>query len=282
MSLVLGGTALSSLGYLLTVASAVGNGPLFAIQDGMHRRLGMPLGTTAIVVGLALVVVAAALRAPLGPGTVLIPVVTGAWISAMEPYVVEVDGTLLRWAAFLGGTAVMMLGAALAVAASVGVSALDGVMFSLARVSGRDTAAVRLGMEATMAVAGFAIGGRIGAGTLVMGATVGHLFRFWSTRLHRWGLSSPTFAVTPVAAPSVDPLDDRRVRSHTVAAPQRRRTPQSTRSMTVAFAMPPPSHMVWKPKRPPVASSWFNSVVIRRTPDAPRGWPRAMAPPRGL
>ncbi len=188
MSLVLGGTALSSLGYLLTVASAAGNGPLFAIQDGMHRRLGMPLGTTAIVVGLALVVVAAALRAPLGPGTVLIPVVTGAWISAMEPYVVEVDGTLLRWAAFLGGTAVMMLGAALAVAASVGVSALDGVMFSLARVSGRDTAAVRLGMEATMAVAGFAIGGRIGAGTLVMGATVGHLFRFWSTRLHRWGL----------------------------------------------------------------------------------------------
>ena len=66
-------------------------------------------------------------------------------------------------------------------------------------------------MEATMAVAGFAIGGRIGAGTLVMGATVGHLFRFWSTRLHRWGCT------------------------------------QSTRSITVALAWPPPSHMVWKP-----------------------------------
>ena len=40
--------------------------------------------------------------------------------------------------------------------------------------------------------------------------------------------------------------------------------------------------MVWKPKRPPVVSRWLSIVVIRRTPLAPRGWPIAMAPPRGL
>src|SRR5262249_57498742 len=51
-----------------------------------------------------------------------------------------------------------------------------------------------------------------------------------------------------------------------------------TRSITVALAWPPPSHMVWKPTRPPVASRWRSNLVINATPDAPRGWPNAIAP----
>src|SRR5689334_5459314 len=69
-------------------------------------------------------------------------------------------------------------------------------------------------------------------------------------------------------------------RQHGRSLARRRRYPR--RSMTVAFAWPPPSHMVWKPKRPPVVSRWLSIVVIRRTPLAPSGCPIAMAPPRGL
>jgi len=46
---------------------------------------------------------------------------------------------------------------------------------------------------------------------------------------------------------------------------------QPSRSITVALAWPPPSHMVWKPNRPSVASRWFKSVPIKRTPLAPSG-----------
>src|SRR6476659_1926736 len=49
--------------------------------------------------------------------------------------------------------------------------------------------------------------------------------------------------------------------------------------MIVAFAMPPPSHMVWRPYRPPVRSSSLRSVTMSRAPDAPSGWPSAIAPP---
>jgi hypothetical protein len=52
--------------------------------------------------------------------------------------------------------------------------------------------------------------------------------------------------------------------------------------MIVAFAIPPASHIVASPYRPPVASRWASSVVSSRPPDAPSGWPSAMAPPRGL
>ena len=38
---------------------------------------------------------------------------------------------------------------------------------------------------------------------------------------------------------------------------------RQSRSMIVALAMPPPSHMVCRPYRPPVCSSWSSSVVMQ-------------------
>ena len=52
--------------------------------------------------------------------------------------------------------------------------------------------------------------------------------------------------------------------------------------MIVAFACPPPSHMVCRPYRPPVRSSSCSNLVIRIAPVAPSGWPSAIAPPFGL
>src|SRR3984957_10962088 len=52
--------------------------------------------------------------------------------------------------------------------------------------------------------------------------------------------------------------------------------------MMVALAMPPPSHIVCSPYRPPRCSSAFTSVVMMRAPLAPSGWPIAMAPPLTL
>ena len=45
---------------------------------------------------------------------------------------------------------------------------------------------------------------------------------------------------------------------------------------------PTPMHMVQRAYFPVVRRSWYMAVVIRRAPLAPRGWPRAMAPPLGF
>src|ERR1700742_1439072 len=52
--------------------------------------------------------------------------------------------------------------------------------------------------------------------------------------------------------------------------------------MIVALAMPPPSHIVCSPYRPPRCSSALTRVVMMRAPLAPNGWPTAMAPPLTL
>lgn len=182
---VCAGTGVAAYGYLLTVAADLGNGPLFAIQDGLCRRLDLSLGASATLVGLAVVAVAASLRAPLGPATLAMPLLNGAWIAVLEPLVMQAEHPVGRWAGFVGGTAVMMLGAVIAVRSALGASAIDGVMLGLASRVGTSPGRARVGMELAMAGTGAALGGRVGAGTVVMGATVGHLYDFWSGVLRR-------------------------------------------------------------------------------------------------
>ena len=45
---------------------------------------------------------------------------------------------------------------------------------------------------------------------------------------------------------------------------------------------PTPMHIVQSAYLPPVRSNWYIAVVIRRAPLAPRGCPRAIAPPLGF
>mmetsp|Transcript_103308 Transcript_103308/g.289463 ORF Transcript_103308/g.289463 Transcript_103308/m.289463 type:complete len:207 (-) Transcript_103308:599-1219(-) len=67
-------------------------------------------------------------------------------------------------------------------------------------------------------------------------------------------------------------------RVHTVAWPQSLLS-SDTRSMSVAFAVPPPSQIARRPYLPRRRSSSCTSVVINLQPVPPRGCPSAMAPP---
>ena len=55
-----------------------------------------------------------------------------------------------------------------------------------------------------------------------------------------------------------------------------------TRSTSIAPPSPPPMQIAAMPRRPPVRSSTFSTCSTIRAPDAPTGWPSAMAPPSTL
>ena len=50
-------------------------------------------------------------------------------------------------------------------------------------------------------------------------------------------------------------------------------------SRMVAVPCPPPTHMVASAWRPPVRASRLAALPVMRAPEAPSGWPSAMAPP---
>lgn len=54
----MGGCLVSAVCFVVTVRTELGLGPLFVVQDGLHRVLGVSLGQSVMLVGTVLVVAA--------------------------------------------------------------------------------------------------------------------------------------------------------------------------------------------------------------------------------
>lgn len=183
-----GGVLLSAYMYLLVTATALGSSPLFVFEEGIATLTGAPFGVVTAANGIFLLTLAAIMRAPVGPGTLSVPLMFGLCVELLTPVVPTIDGSapggfVLRIALLVLATHLMALGGALVVRAAFGAAAIDAVMLGLSKVLRRDTARVRMAMEVTLAAGGAALGGAAGVGTILAGLTVGHSFRFWAKRM---------------------------------------------------------------------------------------------------
>jgi uncharacterized membrane protein YczE len=178
-TLLLAGSLLATVCYAVTIRAELGLGPLYVLQDGVARQLGIAIGTSVIVTGFALVLVAVALRSWPGPGTLVVPVLGGVTLDAMLPHVPILHGWPLRVAAVLVATWLMALAGALMIRASVGVAGYDAVMLGLRRVFGHPLGPTRLAKEMTVLAGGWFLGGSVGVGTAITGILIGPGIQFW-------------------------------------------------------------------------------------------------------
>jgi uncharacterized membrane protein YczE len=179
VAMVVAGSAISSVCYALTIRAGLGLGPLFVLQDGVSRHTGITIGRSVMLVGLALVLVALALRWRPGPGTIAAPLLGGALLDAVLPHLHPIHGEPLRLAVVVAASWVMALGGALMVRGAIGFSAYDGIMLSIHRRRGWSVARIRLGMEGAVLAGGWMLGGAVGVGTVATGLLIGPALQFW-------------------------------------------------------------------------------------------------------
>lgn len=189
------GCALSTACYALTVRVDLGLGPLFTVQDGLAGHLGVSLGTAVMIVGVALVVLALALRSWPGPGTLILPFLGGGFMDLMLPVTPTPHGLVVRLVSVVLATWFMALGGAFVIRSSLGASAYDLVMLGLHRRLGGSIAVIRIAMELTMLGCGWLLGGAIGVGTVITGLLIGPAMHFWMGLL---GRRDPLPALMPV------------------------------------------------------------------------------------
>ena len=92
------------------------------------------------------------------------------------------DGLLLRWAALGGGVLLVAIGSGFYIGAGLGPGPRDGLMTGLAR-RGLRIGPVRVGLEVSVLVVGWLLGGTIGVGTVVFALGMGPLIAFFLPRL---------------------------------------------------------------------------------------------------
>ncbi|MGW7353590.1 membrane protein YczE [Streptomyces sp. NPDC054784] len=163
----------------LLVLAALGLGPWDVLHQGLSERVGLSIGTVAVVLGAAVLLLWVPLRQRPGLGTVsnvfLVGLVMDATLALVpEPRAMAVRVPLVFFAVALNG-----LATGLYVSARFGPGPRDGLMTGLHEVTGRSVRLVRTGIEIVVLATGFVLGGSAGAGTVVYALAIGPLSQFF-------------------------------------------------------------------------------------------------------
>lgn len=169
------GLCLYGLAAALQVRAGLGLDPWDVFHQGVAKHVGLAIGTVVIIVGVVVLLGWIPLRQRPGLGTVsnvvLIGVSMNFSLQVLPPvHAFAVRIPMLALAILLCGIATGMY-----IGADYGPGPRDGLMTGLARRTGRSIRLVRTSIEVTVLLAGWALGGTVGVGTVAYALAIGPL-----------------------------------------------------------------------------------------------------------
>ncbi len=177
------GVLLLGVGIALTVDARLGLSPFDVLHQGLARRTGLSFGTVVIVLGAVILLLWIPLRQAFGIGTMLNTLTVGFFIDVALRVLPEPGLLVWRTMMLVGGILVTGLGIGLYIGAGLGPGPRDGLMTGIA-ARGHPLWLVRTAIELTALVAGWALGGTVGVGTVLFALAIGPLGHFFLDRLH--------------------------------------------------------------------------------------------------
>jgi uncharacterized membrane protein YczE len=158
----------------LLVLAGLGLDPWDVFHQGLSRTIGLGIGTWAIIVGAAVLLLWIPLRQRPGVGTLSNVVLVGGTMDVVlgsvgPPHALTARIACLAVGIFLNGVATGAY-----IGAGLGPGPRDGLMTGLA-ARGHSIRVVRTGLELTVLLAGWLLGGTVGFGTLAYALSIGPL-----------------------------------------------------------------------------------------------------------
>lgn len=189
------GLFLFALGIVLLLESGLGLSPWDVLAQGLSEQTSLSFGTMNIVIALFVLVLAWALGARIGPGTVANALLIGLMVDGLVA--IEAIDSLstspigVRVVLMVVGVAIIGAGSAFYIGAGMGAGPRDSLMLVTARRTGVRIGVTRATIEVIVTVVGFALGGTVGIGTLAFAFGIGPVVEasFWL--LERSPLADP-------------------------------------------------------------------------------------------
>jgi uncharacterized membrane protein YczE len=180
------GIPVLGLGIAMTLQARLGVSPYDVLHQGLAKRTGLSFGTVVIGVGLLILVLWIPLRQQPGIGTVVNTLTVGLVIDLALQVLPEPGLLAGRVVLLFAGVVIAALGMGLYIGAGLGPGPRDGLMTGIA-AKGYALWAVRTVLEVTALVAGWALGGNVGIGTVVFAFSIGPLGHFFLAKLRLEG-----------------------------------------------------------------------------------------------
>lgn len=177
----------------LMVRAGLGVAPWDVLSLGLVQQTGLPFGLLTILIGVAVLLLWWPLRQRAGLGTVLNALLVGPSAQLGLWLLPDFANPVRQVLAFGSGLLLLALATGLYIGARFGPGPRDGLMTGLHARFGWPIWAVRTGIEGSVLLAGWWMGGTVGLGTLafalLIGPLVGRTLPWCDTRI-------------PVAAPA--------------------------------------------------------------------------------
>jgi len=168
------GLVLYGISASLLVLAGLGLDPWDVFHQGLSRTFGLAIGTWAIIVGVAVLLLWIPLRQRPGIGTVSNVILVGLTMNVVLGHVHAPHAMAARIACLVCGVFLNGVATGAYIGAGLGPGPRDGLMTGLA-ARGHSIRVVRTGLEVTVLVIGWLLGGTVGVGTLVYALSIGPL-----------------------------------------------------------------------------------------------------------
>ncbi|MBN9211915.1 MAG: hypothetical protein BGO45_09900 [Microbacterium sp. 71-36] len=169
------GLALYGFGCALTIAAGLGVDPWTVFAEGLSRATGLGVGWITNIVGLGVLLLWIPLRQRPGIGTVANILLVGTSIQLSLTFLPHPDALIWQALMLVAGVVTVAAASGLYIGAHFGPGPRDGLMTGIHARYGWPIWAARLGVEGTVLVAGWLLGGTVGIGTVVFALGIGPL-----------------------------------------------------------------------------------------------------------
>jgi uncharacterized membrane protein YczE len=187
----------------MMIEAHIGVAPWDVLALGLVKQTGLPFGLLTNIIGLVVLLFWIPIRQKPGIGTVLNVLIIGPSAQLGLAVIPVLNVLWLQILFFVVGLALLAIATGLYIGARFGPGPRDGLMTGVHRRTGWRIWIVRSGIEVTVLLIGWALGGDFGVGTIAFALLIGPLVNITLPRLLvPAAVRQPTVAAGETAVPA--------------------------------------------------------------------------------
>ncbi len=173
MILLIIGLIVFGAGDAVLIAAGIGNTPWTVLAEGIAINLGWTIGKATFLVSVLVLLFWIPLREKPGIGTILNAILIAATIELLLPILPTPELLAMQLAQVVSGVVLIGIGSGLYLTANLGPGPRDGTMTGLTKVTGISIGKVRGGIELSVLLIGWVMGGTFWIGTIIFVILIG-------------------------------------------------------------------------------------------------------------
>lgn len=167
------GLALYGFSIGLLVRANLGLDPWDVLNEGVSERSGLSFGLVVNIIGAAVLLLWIPIRQRPGIGTIANVLLIGIWADLSLWLLPSAESWPLAWLMLLAGIFLNGVATGAYIGAGLGPGPRDGLMTGLVMRTGGSVRLIRTGIELTVLVIGWFLGGTVGIGTVAYALAIG-------------------------------------------------------------------------------------------------------------